>query len=138
MREIIHTDSVYRSKSHLSQAARWGDLVWTGGLGPLDIDGQVVGRSIGEQTDQCMANLRDVLAAAETGFEHVVKITVYLRRLEDFPGFEASYRRWIPSSPPPRCAVGCELGHPATDDSPGMDIEIEAVAGVPSKGDDVL
>ena len=36
-RELIHTTQVYKSASHLSQAARWGDLVWTGATSPSEM-----------------------------------------------------------------------------------------------------
>lgn len=130
-RRIVSTDRVYKSASHLSQAARWGDLVWTGGIGPLRRDRSIVPGGIGPQAQQTLENLRAILEAAGTDLTQVLRVTVYLRRMEDFPAFEQVYRTFIHDDPPPRCTVACVLGHPASEGNPGMDIEIEAVAGVP-------
>lgn len=130
-REIISTSDVYKSASHLSQAARWGNLVWTGGLGPLTSDRRIVSANMKDQARQCLTNLQAVLAAANTDLDHVLKVNVYLRRMEDFPAFEEVYKTFFRGTPPPRCAVACSLGHPATEGRPGMDIELEAVAGIP-------
>lgn len=130
-REIITSARAYRSRSHLSHAVRWGNVVWTAGLGPLTLDRTIVSSSIGDQARQCLENLRAVLEEAGTDLEHLIKVTVYLRHMEDFPEFERVYQSFIQGTPPARCTVACGLGHPATDGKPGMDIEIEAVAGVP-------
>ena len=131
-REIIHTSAVYTSRSHLSQAARWGDLVWTGGLGPLDVAGNIISDDIAAQARQCLENLHAVLRTAGSDLNHVLKVNVYLRQIEDFAAFEAVYKTFFTDTPPPRCVIACSLGHPASEGRPGMAIEIEAVAGVPA------
>lgn len=132
-RQIVSTDQVYKSRSHLSQAAVWGNLVWTGGLGPLNKEREIVSADMTGQARQCLENMKAVLAAAGTGFENVLKVNVYLRTMADFPAFEEVYKTYFKDAPPPpRCTVACELGHPPKDGRPGMLIEIEAVAGIPS------
>jgi len=109
----------------ISSAMIIGNLVFVSGH---------VGRAPGEkaapagiesQTVQTLENLRAVLTAAGTDFEHVVKTNVYLVNTADFAAMNRVYRRYFPNHPPARTTVGVAL---AGDD---LLIEIEMVAALP-------
>ena len=108
-----------------SQAIRVGDLVFVAGQVPVRPGGAgVVGETIEEQTEQVCENLKAILEAAGTGFEGVVKTTVFLVDLGDFEGMNSVYARYVGDSPPARATVEI-AGLPA-----GARVEIDAIATV--------
>jgi len=106
-----------------SQAIAVGDLVFVSGQIPLDpATGAMVEGGIEAQTERVMANLGAVLEAAGLGFANVVKTTIYLADMADFPAVNAIYGRSFPKDPPARATVQVAALPKAAR------IEIEAVA----------
>ena len=89
-------------------------------------------RSVQRKTSGVLCSLPQV---AGTDLDHVLKLNVFLRRMEDLAVFEEVYKAFFRGVLPPRRIVACTLGHPATEGRPGMGIEPEAVAGVPTPGE---
>ena len=105
-----------------SQAVRAGNLVFVAGqLGLRPGDSEIRG-TIGEQTEQALANVRAILEEAGSGLERIVKTTVFLTDLGDFQGMNEVYARHVGDSPPARSTVGI-AALPS-----GALIEIEAIA----------
>ncbi len=97
--------------------------VYCSGQIPLDpATGELVAGGIEEQTSRVLENLSAVLAAAGAGFQHVVKTTVFLVDLADFPKMNEIYARAFAHHPPARSTVQV-AALPR-----GARIEIEAVA----------
>jgi 2-iminobutanoate/2-iminopropanoate deaminase len=67
--------------------------------------GELVAGGVEEQTLRVMENLGAVLAAAGTGFDRVVKTTVYLVDMADFARMNEVYRRFFGEGPPARATV---------------------------------
>ncbi len=108
-----------------SQGIRSGGLVFVSGqLALAPGGGEIVGTSIGEQTEQVFANLRAILEEAGSGLERLVKTTVFLIDLGDFSGMNEVYARHVGESPPARSTV--EVSALPS----GARVEIEAVATV--------
>jgi 2-iminobutanoate/2-iminopropanoate deaminase len=106
-----------------SQAIKAGGFVFVSGQLALRPDhAEIVGDSIGEQTEQVFANLRAILEAAGSGLDRVVKTTVYLADLGDFAGMNEVYARHVGDVPPARATV--EVSALPS----GAKVEIEAVA----------
>lgn len=109
MKTIIHTDRAPAAIGPYSQATmiRAGKgLLFTAGQLALDpTSGQLVGEDARGQTRQVMANLRAVLAAAGIGFEAVLKATIFLKDLEDYPQVNEVYGECFGENPPARSAV---------------------------------
>ena len=106
-----------------SQAIRASGFVFVSGQLALRPDhAEIVGDSIGEQTEQVFANLRAILEAAGSGLDRVVKTTVYLADLGDFAGMNEVYARHVGDVPPARATV--EVSALPS----GAKVEIEAVA----------
>ena len=109
-----------------SQAIRLGDLVFVSGQLPLDPrTGKMVGGTIQEQTQQVFANLGAILKEAGSSLDRLVKTTVFLTSMADFPGMNEVYRRHVGEMPPARSTVPVGAGFPD-----GALIEIEAIAHV--------
>lgn len=101
-RQIIHTDQAPKSFAGYSQAVKSGGFVFVSGQGPFDTAGDVVGETIQEQTRQCLANVRVILAAAGSSLEKVVSATFILAEEGDFAGMNEEWGRWFPKDPPAR------------------------------------
>lgn len=86
-----------------------GDLIVLSGQGPLDDDGRVVGRDIGEQTGATLANCRRQLESAGASLGDVFKVVAYLADLDDWDGFNAEYVRHFSEPKPVRTTVGTRL-----------------------------
>ncbi len=70
---------------------------------------ELVPGDIAEQTEQVLANLAAILEAAGTSLANLVKTTVFLQNLADFPGMNEVYARHVGDTPPARSTVrGCE------------------------------
>lgn len=124
-REAISTDAAPAAAGPYSQAIRAGDLVFTAGqLGIDPATGEFAAEDVGGQADQALRNLGAILDAAGSGLDRLVKVTVFLADIGDWPAVNEVYARAIPEPFPARSAF-------AVRDLPkGARVEIEAVAAV--------
>ncbi len=89
-----------------SQAIRSGDFVFcSGALGVIGDTGKFAGDTIEAQTEQVLKNLQHVLKAAGLGLESVVKATVFLQDMNQFPAMNEVYGKYFPKNPPARSTV---------------------------------
>jgi 2-iminobutanoate/2-iminopropanoate deaminase len=110
-----------------SQAVVHAGLVYCSGQIPMDpATGMVVGADVAAQTEQVLKNLAAVLQAAGSGFDHVLRTTVFLRDMEEFTAMNAVYSRHFGESRPARATVAV-LGLPRD-----VRVEIDCIAVVPS------
>ncbi|MGB9301138.1 MAG: RidA family protein [Anaerolineae bacterium] len=122
-RKIVATEKAPRAVGPYSQAVIAGGFVFTAGMLALDPQtGDVVGDDVGAQTRQALSNVQGILEAAGSSLDRVVKTTVFLRDIRDFPQMNAVYAEFFPADPPARSTV--EVG-PLPK---GALIEIDAIA----------
>ena len=122
MRAIL-TESAPRPVGPYSQALVHGDLVFASGQIPLDpATGRLVGGEIEAQTERVLQNLRAVLEAAGTGWDRVLRTTLYLVDMADFAVVNRIYGEALGSARPARATVAV-AALPR-----GARIEIDAVA----------
>jgi reactive intermediate/imine deaminase len=122
--EQIRLDPDPYEPFRLSQAFRVGDLVIVSGQAAIDQDGHIVG--VGDfdaQAEQVFRNLARVLAAAGSGLDRVVKVTIYLTDMGNFPKIVELRGKWFTAPYPADTIV--EVSSLAL---PGLEIEIEAIA----------
>jgi 2-iminobutanoate/2-iminopropanoate deaminase len=125
----ISTDRAPRSKSPLSQAIRFGDLLFVSGQVAADPEsGQPVEGGIREQTERVLENLNAVLEAGGSSLEDVLKTTCFLTDMADFAAFNELYSRYFPGRRPARSTVGV-AGLAGT-----YIVEVEAVAVIREAG----
>ena len=124
-RETVGTAGAPAAIGPYSQAIRAGDFLFCSGQIPLDPStGKMVEGGIAVQTERVLRNLEAVLAAGGGSLASVVKTTVYLADLDDFPAMNAVYGKFFPQDPPARATV--EVSKlPA-----GARVEIDAVASI--------
>ncbi len=107
----------------ISQAIRVGNLVYLSGQASLDRDGNVVGEGdFDAQAEQTFANLKAVLEAAGSGLDRVVKVTIFLKDMANFPKILDLRKRHFSNPYPADTIVEISaLGLPE------LEIEIEAI-----------
>lgn len=130
MKTVIQTEHAPRAMGPYSQAIRATsqELLFLSGQIPLDPStGEIVSGDIEKQTEQVLRNLEAVLAAGGSSLSRVLKTTIYLRNLEDFPRVNAVYARFFGDAPPARSTV--EVSRLPRQ----VGIEIDAIAAVGEK-----
>jgi len=86
-----------------NQAIKAGGLVFVAGqLGVRPGEQEMVSTEIAEQTEQVMQNLGAILDAAGSGLDKLVKTTVFMQSLADFPGMNDVYAKHVGDRPPAR------------------------------------
>ncbi len=102
----ISTDAAPAAIGPYSQATIAGGFLFTAGQIPLDpASGEVVAGGVEVQAKQVMANLAAVLAKAGVGWGDVVKTTVFLHDMADFPKFNEVYAAALGAARPARSTV---------------------------------
>ncbi len=121
--DFVHTEAAPAAIGPYSQAAIVGDLVFTAGQVALDpTTGTVIEGGIEAQTARVLENLAAVLAAAGSSLSQVVKTTVFLTDMADFPAMNQVYAQEFGDHKPARATVAV-AGLPL-----GVRVEIEVVA----------
>jgi 2-iminobutanoate/2-iminopropanoate deaminase len=127
-KNVVHTDKAPAAIGPYSQAVIANGLLFTAGQIALDpATGQVVTGGVAEQTERVLLNLAAVFDSAGTSWNNVVKTTVFLQDMRDFPAVNEVYARMVGDSRPARSTVAV-AGLPR-----GVLVEIEAIAVVEKK-----
>jgi len=123
--KTINTDKAPSAIGPYSQGIITNGFIFTAGQIPLDPKaGKIVEGGIVEQTDRVMENLQEVLRAAGATWSDVVKTTVYLNDLANFPTVNEVYGKWLGDARPARSTVQ------VTALPRGALVEIDAIAVV--------
>ncbi|HZV58705.1 MAG TPA: RidA family protein [Candidatus Eremiobacteraceae bacterium] len=106
MKEIIQTERGPKPIGPYSQAVRANQFLFLSGQTPLDPKtGEMTGTDAGQQTERVLENIKGVLEAAGATLRQVVKTTVFLKDMNDFPAMNEVYARYFPAAPPARSTV---------------------------------
>lgn len=125
MKQIISTPSAPKAIGPYSQAVIHNGVVYCSGQIPLDPEGgQIVEGDIAAQTERVLENLKAVLEAAGASLENVLKTTVFLKDMAEFPVMNEVYGRYFGANPPARATV--EVSRLPRD----VRVEIEAIAAL--------
>ena len=123
MKKIISTADAPAAIGPYSQGVLAGGFLYVSGQLPTDpATDAFAGDDITAQTRQALENLKAVVCAAGMTMSHVVKITVYMKDMEDFSAMNAVYAEYFAADCPARAAV--EVARLPKDAL----VEIEAVA----------
>lgn len=110
MSKAIHTNNAPEAIGPYSQAIVSGNLVFTSGQIAINPKtGNVEAKTIEEQTRQVCENLSEVLNAAGSSLEKVVKTVCFLHNMEDFAAFNAVYGEYFTGKPARSCVAVREL-----------------------------
>ena len=96
--ERVFTEKAPAAVGPYSQAIISGDFVFASGQLGIDKNG-VMGDGIAEQTENAVKNLSEVLTAAGSGLDNVVKTTCFLADIKDFAAFNEVYGKYFTGKP---------------------------------------
>jgi len=125
MKQIVSTENAPKAIGPYSQAVVHSGIAYLSGQIALHPEtGQLVEGGIEAQTERVFENLKAVLAASGASLETVLKTTVYLKDMSEFPKMNEIYARYFPSAAPARSTV--EAARLPRD----VRVEIDAIAAV--------
>ena len=105
-RRVVKVPGLPAPSVPISPAIVAGDFVFTSGAIGIDPKtGQMAGPGFEEQAEQVLVNLEAVLEAAGSSTSRVVKTTVFLADMNDYPAMNEVYRRHFKQDPPARSAI---------------------------------
>ena len=106
MLSAVSTASAPKALGPYSQAIRAGQFLFVSGQVPIDpATGELVQGTIGDQARRALQNIGEILKAGGTSFQHVVRTTVYLSDLADFPAMNEVYGTFFTSPQPARSTI---------------------------------
>jgi len=124
-KKVISTDQAPQAIGPYSQAVQAGGFLFCSGQIALDPkSGQIAAADIEGQTKKVMDNISEVLKAAGVNWESIVKTTLFLKSMNDFPKVNEIYGSFFKSAPPARSTV--EVSRLPKD----VLVEIEVIAKV--------
>jgi reactive intermediate/imine deaminase len=122
--EQIRLDPDPYERYRLSQGFRVGELLLVSGQAAIDEQGEIVGAGdFDAQAEQTFRNLARVLEAGGSDLEHVVKVTIFLTDMANFPKIVELRGKWF--RPPYPADTIVEVRSLAL---PELELEIEAIA----------
>ncbi len=124
-KQIVSTPNAPAAIGPYSQAVKVSDWIFTAGqLGLVPDTREFAGPDVESQTRQALENIRAILKEAGSCLRHVVKTTVFLQDMGEFPRMNGVYAEFFPEDPPARSTVQV-AALPM-----GARVEIEAIATV--------
>ena len=106
MLEAVSTASAPKALGPYSQAIRAGQFLFVSGQVPVDpATGDLVAGPIADQTRRALQNIGEILTAAGGSFQQVVRTTVYLADLADFPAMNETYATFFTAPQPARSTI---------------------------------
>ena len=125
-KEIITCEALTPGRAPLSQATRFGNLVFVQGCTGRHPTTGEVGKDIKEQTRFALDRIKMILEAAGTSLDNVLTNTCYVTKREDLAGFNEVYAEYFRENRPARTALIVNFG--AQDNL----VEVTSTAGVPT------
>lgn len=105
-----------------SHGMKVGQMFYSSGQIPLNLEGEIVSQDVQEQTKQVMTNVEHVLEAAGLGYGDVVKTMIFISDMNDFPLINEVYGSYFTGKLPARSCV--EVSRLPKD----VKVEIEVIA----------
>jgi 2-iminobutanoate/2-iminopropanoate deaminase len=122
-KEIVRSSNAPQPIGPYSQGTLAAGFLFVSGQGAIDPKvGQIVTGDIEAQTKQVLTNIKNIVEAAGLSMNDIVKVSVFLKNMEDFKRMNEVYKSFFTENPPARTTVETRLP------LPNMLIEIEAIA----------
>jgi 2-iminobutanoate/2-iminopropanoate deaminase len=123
MKDIVHSDRGPKPIGPYSQAVKVNGLLYLSGQIPLDPKtNEMIAGDIKAQTERVLENIKGILESAGSNLHHVVKTTVFLKDMNEFPAMNEVYGKYFTTAHPARSTV--QVARLPKDAS----VEIEVIA----------
>jgi 2-iminobutanoate/2-iminopropanoate deaminase len=105
-KSVVYSENAPEPIGPYSQAIQAGNILFVSGqIAIQKSSGKIITGNIEEETNQVMVNLRDVLKAAGMDFSNVVKCSIFMKDMNNFPKVNEVYGRYFQQNPPARESV---------------------------------
>jgi len=121
--EILSSNKAPQAIGPYSQAIKSGNFIFCSGQIALNTDGEVVGETVEDQTKQVLENIKNLLIDIGSGLEKVVKTTIFLTDINDFPKVNEIYGEYMAHKPARSTVAVASLPK-------NVKIEIEVIAEI--------
>jgi len=129
MHKPVHATNLPKPVGPYSPGMNFERLIFVSGQGATDpATGQLAGRDVQTQTEQCLRNIQTILRAAGSDLPHVLRCGVFLLDMKEFASMNAVYARMFGEHRPARTTIQA-AGLPGD----GLRVEIDCIAYVPQK-----
>lgn len=105
MKKVISTTNAPAAIGPYSQAIEVKGMVFTSGQIPVNPATGEIPEGIEAQAEQVMTNIKNLLEAAGTSMENVIKTTVFIKEMDDFGKVNAVYAKYFEGDCPARSCV---------------------------------
>ena len=122
MKQLVRTPNAPQPLGPYSQGVKAGNLLFVAGQGAADPKTGQMAEGIETQTRRTLANIKGIIEASGFSMRDVVKVSIFLKNMDDFKKVNEVYKTFFPEDPPARTTVEAKL--PAQ----GMLIEIDSIA----------
>lgn len=122
MKQLVRTPNAPQPLGPYSQGVKAGNLLFVAGQGAADPKTGQMAEGIETQTRRTLANIKGIIEASGFSMRDVVKVSIFLKNMDDFKKVNEVYKTFFPEDPPARTTVEAKL--PVQ----GMLIEIDAIA----------
>ena len=119
--KVVYTDKAPAAIGPYSQAMILNGVLFTSGQIPVDPATGNIPEGIAAQAEQSCKNVGEILKAAGSGYDKVVKTTCFLAEIADFAAFNEVYAKYFVSKPARSCVAVKDLPK-------GVLCEVEAIA----------
>ena len=120
--ETINSKNIAPAIGPYSHAVVVNNIMYTSGMIPLTVDGHVVSQDVKEQTVQVMKNIAHVLSENNMNYDNIIKSTIFIKNMDDFPIINDVYGEYFTGRLPARSCV--EVSRLPKD----VKVEIEVIA----------
>ncbi len=123
-KEILKIPGVKVPESPFNHVVKAGNFLFLTSQLSTDLKtGEIIDRSIEEQTKKALENIKFLLESCESGMDDIVKVVIFLRNIQDFDTMDDIYRQYFTKGLEP-ARVTVQAQSPIK----GVDIEIEVTA----------
>jgi len=122
LKQLVRTPNAPQPLGPYSQGVKAGNLLFVAGQGAADPKTGQIAEGIETQTRQTLANIKGIVEASGFSMRDVVKVSIFLKNMDDFKKVNEVYKTFFPEDPPARTTVEAKLA------AQGMLIEIDAIA----------
>ena len=106
LKSVVYSENAPEPIGPYSQAIQSGNMLFVSGqIAIQKSSGKFMLGSIEEETTQVMANIQDILKAAGMDFTNVVKSSIFMKDMNNFPRINEVYGRYFKESPPARESI---------------------------------
>jgi len=105
IKTIIYSEEAPSPIGPYSQAIKAGNTVYISGQIPIDTNSGLITLDISDATDHVMKHIGSILSKAKMGYKNVVKCSIFVTDINDFPKVNAAYQKYFQENPPARETV---------------------------------